>query len=64
MSKQIGGIWLAVGGLLLVQFGFSDVCSNEILAKATPVLGALPGLVLTYIARIKAGGVNIFGGRV
>jgi hypothetical protein len=61
MSKTIGGIWLAVGGLVLVQFGFSDSCSNEIVAKLSPILGAAPGLALAWWARKKKGDVNAAG---
>lgn len=59
----IGGILIAVGGTLLVQFGFSDSCSGEILSKLNPLLGALPGLVMAWIGRVRAGGITLGGFR-
>ena len=61
-SKRAGGILLAVAGMTLVEFGFSDTCSTEILAKASPILGALPGLVLSWIGSMTAKGPITLGG--
>ena len=61
MSKQILGVFIAGAGALLIGFGFSDSCSNEIMAKALPFLGTLPGLALTYFARLAKGDVKFSG---
>ena len=60
-STQIGGIFLAVAGIALVQFGFSDSCSSEILAKLSPLAGAAPGLILAYVGRLSKGDVKLSG---
>jgi hypothetical protein len=62
-SNVIAGLALSVGGILLVQFGFSENCSSEILAKVLPLIGAAPGLVMAYIARIAKGDVKLSGVR-
>ncbi len=60
-SLTQGGLLIAVGGLLLVQFGFSDSCSNEILAQVSPIIGALPGIVTAWIGRFRQGDVTLGG---
>ena len=62
-SLTFGGIFLAVAVPLLVQFGFSDSCSNEILNKLLPILGSLPGLVAAAYGRYRLGGVSLLGFR-
>jgi hypothetical protein len=64
ISKEISGIFLAVAGLLLVQFGFSESCSGEIMSKAGPLLGAAPGLLLAYFARWSKGDVTALGRKI
>jgi len=60
-SKVIGGIIGAGIGSLVVSFGFSDSCSSEILDKALPFIGSLPGLAFSWWARVKQGGITKFG---
>lgn len=60
-SLTTGGILVSVAGLFLVQYGFTEACSGEIMSKIGPILGALPGLVLAWIGRVRAGGVNALG---
>ncbi len=54
-SKQMAGVLVAVGGILLVQFGFSEACSGEITSKLLPLAGAVPGLAITWFGRVFAG---------
>lgn len=60
-STQIGGLFLAIGGLVLFQFGFSEACSGEIMSKVGPILSAAPGLLLAYFDRLSKGDVNPLG---
>lgn len=60
-STQIAGVLIAFAGITLVQFGFSDSCSNEIVAKLAPIMGALPGLLTVYIGRLAKGDVKLSG---
>ena len=60
-SMTQGGLLVAVVGILLVQFGFSDSCSNEIIAQTSPIVGALPGIIMAWVGRVRAGGVTILG---
>ena len=62
-SNIIAGLLVAVAGSAVATFGLSESCSNEILAKATPLLGMLPGIAWAYIARLRMGGVNLAGFR-
>ncbi len=52
MSKIIIGLIVAGVGSLIATFGFSDTCSSEILAKVTPFIGTLPGIVYAWWARV------------
>lgn len=62
-SKEISGLLIAVAGIALVQFGFSENCSNEIVAKVSPLLGALPGIAIAWIARVGRGDISYGGFR-
>lgn len=62
-SKEMGGIIIAIGGMLLVQFGLSDGCSGEVMAQLGPVIGALPGLAMSWFARVSKGDVTKLGFR-
>jgi len=56
-SLTQGGILVAVVGTLLVKYGFSESCSNELITNLPLVIGG----ITAWIGRIRAGGVNIFG---
>ena len=60
MSLTFGGLLVAVGGTVLLNFGFSEVCSNEILTIAPTAVGSL----IAWIGRVRAGGVTWFGAKV
>ncbi|MDP1570822.1 MAG: hypothetical protein Q8L86_12560 [Vicinamibacterales bacterium] len=59
MSLTIFGIFTAVAGTALVQLGFSEVCSNEIIAN----LPAAVGGAIAYYGRWRQGDVTLFGVR-
>lgn len=56
-SLTQGGVLVAVIGTLLMRFGFSEVCSNEIVQLAPVFVGG----IMSWFGRIRAGGVNIAG---
>lgn len=60
-SLTQGGIIAAVAGIFLVQFGFSDTCSNEVITKLLPVIGALPGVATAWIGRWRKGDITLGG---
>lgn len=62
-SSTMAGILISVGGVLLGSFGLSDNCSSEIMSKLAPVLAGLPGAIIAWYGRIKAGGVTVGGFR-
>ena len=59
-SLTMSGVLVSVGGLLLVQVGFSEGCANEVIT----LLPVLAGGVMSWIGRIKAGGVDTLGRKV
>ena len=56
-SLTSGGILVAVVGTLLVKYGFSESCSNELVTNIPLLIGG----VMSWIGRVRAGGVNILG---
>jgi hypothetical protein len=56
----MSGVLVSVGGLLLVQFGFTEGCANEIIT----LLPVIAGGVMSWVGRIKAGGVDTLGRRI
>ena len=56
-SLTIAGVLVAVGGSILLKLGFSETCSNEIV-QLTPVI---VGGIMSWIGRVKAGGVSLSG---
>lgn len=58
-SLTISGIVVMVAGTFLVEWGFSESCSNEIVTKAPLLIGGL----MAWIGRVKAGGINALGVR-
>ncbi len=63
MSTEILGVFISALGAIIVGWGFSDACSNEIVEKALPLIGSLPGLITTYVARFRKGDVNVLGAK-
>lgn len=57
MSLTLGGLWVAVTGTLLMQFGFTETCSNELVANLPLVVGGLTA----WYGRVRQGDVNILG---
>ena len=57
MSVTITGIIISVAGTFLLKAGFSEVCSNEVIANAPMVIG---GIVAWY-GRVRKGDISIFG---
>lgn len=57
------GIFTAAALPMLVQWGFSDLCSKEIVGLGAPFFASLPGLAIAYFARFKKGDVSPLGVR-
>lgn len=60
-SLTQGGLVVALAGLLVAQLGFSEACTNEVVDKFVPVIGALPGLIAAWIGRFRQGDVTPLG---
>ena len=60
-SNQIAALLVVVVGIGVAQFGFSEACSGEITEKMVPILGAAPGLIYGYLARLSKGDVKLSG---
>ena len=56
-SLTITGIIVSIAGTMLVNYGFSEQCSGEIVQ----VLPALIGGAVAWIGRVRAGGVTTLG---
>ncbi len=56
-SLTITGIIVMVAGTFLMEFGFTESCSGEITSKIPLLVGGL----ISWIGRVKAGGVNALG---
>lgn len=65
MMKNISpiavGILGAVALPLLVQWGFTDSCANEVVGKLAPILSSLPGLAWAWFSSHKIGGMTLGG---
>lgn len=59
-SLTIAGVVVSIAGTLLVKVGFSEDCSNEIITMAPVLVGGF----MSYIGRIRAGGVDSLGRKV
>lgn len=57
ISMTIVGVFIAVGGSLLLNIGFSQSCSNEI----TTLLPTIIGGVISYIGRLRQGDITPLG---
>lgn len=60
-SLTIGGVITAVVGSIVVTFGLTDSCSNEIVEKVAPLIPVIGGGIMSYIGRLKNGNVNVLG---
>lgn len=58
-SLTQGGILVAVVGTLLVKFGFTETCSNEIISIAPTLVGG----VIAWIGRFRKGDLTLGGFR-
>ena len=56
-SLTQGGILLAVVGTAVMQLGFSESCTNELLQNVPLIVGS----ALAWVGRIRAGGVSVLG---
>ena len=59
MSLTISGIIVSVVGTILLRLGFSEICSNEIIANAPLVIGG----VMSWIGRVRKGDLTWLGTR-
>lgn len=65
-SLTYAGILVAVVGTFLVQAGFSESCTSEIVDKAPLLLEKVPlivGGLMAWIGRYRVGGVTLAGFR-
>lgn len=60
-SNQIAALLVIIVGMGVAQFGLSEACSGEVTAKLVPFLGAAPGLIYAYVARLAKGDVKLSG---
>jgi len=56
-SLTQGGILVAVIGTLLVNVGFSEACSNEIIANIPLIIGG----ITAWIGRYRQGDITLAG---
>lgn len=56
-SITMAGIIVAVGVPVLVKFGFSESCSNELVNYVIPLVGG----AIAWFGRMRAGGVTVGG---
>ena len=56
-SLTHGGILAMIGLPVLVHFGFSESCGSEIMA----IVPMIPGALMAWYGRIRAGGVDNLG---
>lgn len=59
-SLTIAGCLVSVAGTVLVNVGFSEQCSNELITMAPVLIGG----VMSYIGRYRNGGVDALGRKV
>lgn len=56
-SLTIGGVIVSVAGSVLLHFGFSEACSNEIVTLAPVIVGG----VMSYFGRFRKGDIDALG---
>ena len=60
-STTYTGIISMIALPLLVNVGFTEACSNELLSIVLPMI---PGAIMAFRGRFKLGGVDALGRRV
>lgn len=58
-SLTQAGIIVAVVGTILVNAGFSQECTNEIVTNAPVIFGG----IIAWVGRYRAGGLTLLGTR-
>jgi hypothetical protein len=58
-SLTLTGVVVSVAGTLLMKYGFSESCSNELITNTPLLIGG----IITWIGRVRQGDVNLFGMR-
>ena len=56
-SLTMSGILVSVVGTAIMQLGFSESCTNELVQNVPLILGS----ALAWVGRVKAGGVTVGG---
>jgi hypothetical protein len=56
-SLTIGGVLVSILGTVLIQVGFSEACTNEVVT----MLPVLIGGVMSYVGRFRIGDVDALG---
>lgn len=59
-SLTIAGVVVSIAGTVLVNVGFSESCTNEIITMAPVLVGG----IMSYIGRMRMGGVDSLGRKV
>jgi hypothetical protein len=60
-STIVGLIVTLVGGYVGTQL--SESCSTEVMAKLSPVIGMLPGVIVSWVGRWRKGDITPLGFR-
>lgn len=59
-SLTISGVIVSIAGTLLLKSGlFTETCTSEILSAAPVIIGG----IMSWIGRVRAGGVDALGRR-
>jgi len=56
-SLTVSGVIVSIAGTLLVKYGFTENCSNEIITTAPVIIGG----IMSWVGRVRQGDVNLFG---
>lgn len=56
-SLTMGGILVSVIGTAIMQLGFSESCTSELVQNVPLIIGS----ALAWAGRVKAGGVSVAG---
>lgn len=61
LSLTISGILVALIGSVVITFGFSESCTNEITAKVAPLVPVVIGGIMSWVGRFRMGGISKLG---